>query len=297
MKTYYNNFIKSHKNSLLGKKIAVFGATGGIGYELCRLILTLGGTLVTVDRNPQKSLSLSEKLKTDFEDAKIHSLLADLEDIDSINAVLLELKNLDIDTVIHNAGAYAVKRKTLSTSLDNVFQINFLAPYYITRQLLPHLRNKNGKVIAVGSIAHNYSKTDSYDIEFKNRTKSSLVYGNAKRYLMYSLLELFKNEKDVTLAITHPGITFTNITAHYPKIIFAIIKHPMKIIFMKPKYAALSIINGLFTDTPAYNWIGPKIFNVWGKPTIKPLKTASKEEIKNIFNTAEKIYQNLIKNN
>lgn len=296
MKRYYNNFIKTYKGSLLGKKIALFGATGGIGYELCRLILSLGGTLVTVDRNPQKSLSLSEKLKADFKDAEIHSLIADLEDIDSINAVLLELKNLDIDTIIHNAGAYAIKRKTLSTNLDNVFQINFLAPYYITKQLLPHLRNKKGRVIAVGSIAHNYSKTDKNDIEFRNKNKSSLVYGNAKRYLMYSLLELFKNEKDVSLAVTHPGITFTNITAHYPKIIFAIIKRPMKIIFMKPKYAAISIIKGLFIDTPAYSWLGPRLFNVWGKPTVKPLKTANKEEIEHIFTTAEKVYQNITKN-
>lgn len=295
MKRYYNNFIKTHKGSLLDKKIAVFGATGGIGYELCRLILTLGGTLVTVDRNSQKSLSLSEKLKADFKDAKIHSLIADLEDIDSINAVLLELKNLDIDTVIHNAGAYAIKRKILGTNLDNVFQINFLAPYYITKQLLPHLRNKKGRVLAVGSIAHNYSKTDKNDIEFINKNKSSLVYGNAKRYLMYSLLELFKNEKNVSLAVTHPGITFTNITAHYPKIIFAIIKHPMKIIFMKPKYAAISIISGLFIDTPAYSWIGPRLFNIWGKPTVKPLKTANNEEIEHIFSTAEKVYQNITK--
>lgn len=294
---YYKKFILTNKDELKNKKIALFGATGGIGNELCRLILNLGGTLITVDRNQEKSMLLSKKLKGEFKEAKIYSLIADLEDIESVNCVLAELINLDIDAVIHNAGAYSIKRKTLSTGLDNVFQINFAAPYYITKRLLPHLKTKNGRVVAVGSIAHNYSKTDKEDIEFKNRTKSSLVYGNAKRYLMYSLLELFKNENNVSLAITHPGITFTNITAHYPKLIFAIIKHPMKIIFMKPKYAALSIISGLFKDTKRYSWIGPKIFDIWGVPTIKPLKTANKEEIKSIFKIAEKVYQNLEKNN
>ena len=62
----------------------------------------------------------------------------------------------------------------------------------------------------------------------------------------FSLFELFRSEKSVTLSVTHPGITFTNITAHYPKLIFAVIKHPMKVIFMKTDKASLSIVKGVF---------------------------------------------------
>ena len=110
---------------------------------------------------------------------------------------------------------------------------------------------------------------------------------------MYATLELSKSNPLITFSITHPGITFTNITAHYPKLIFAIIKHPMKIIFMKPRLAALSIIDGLFNKTENYNWIGPKFFNVWGKPAKKPLKTATQDEIKLIYNTCEEIYSKI----
>ena len=46
---------------------------------------------------------------------------------------------------------------------------------------------------------------------------------------MFSLFAL----DDPHIAVTHPGITQTNITAHYPKLIFAVIKNPMKLIFMK----------------------------------------------------------------
>ena len=46
---------------------------------------------------------------------------------------------------------------------------------------------------------------------------------------------------------TDMKLTFTNITAHCPKLIFAIIKYPMKIIFMKPRKAALSIVAKLFS--------------------------------------------------
>ena len=48
------------------------------------------------------------------------------------------------------------------------------------------------------------------DIDFSTRKQASKVYGNAKRYLMFSLYELFKNEDKASLAVTHPGISFTN---------------------------------------------------------------------------------------
>ena len=145
----------------------------------------------------------------------------------------------------------------------------------------------------VGSIAHNYSKTDDSDIDFATRQKASKVYGNAKRYLMFSLYELFKDEKNVTLSVTHPGITFTNITAHYPKLIFAIIKHPMKVIFMKPRKAALCIVKGAFGDTALNEWIGPRLFNVWGFPKKQVLKTCKADERERIAQNTEEIYKKM----
>ena len=148
-------------------------------------------------------------------------------------------------------------------------------------------------MVTVGSIAHNYSKSDKNDIDFSTKKAASKVYGNAKRYLMFSLFELFKCEEDVSLAVTHPGITFTNITAHYPKLIFAIIKNPMKIIFMKPEKAVLSIIKGVFCPTPYNTWFGPRIFGIWGKPKLSTLNTCKSEEIQNIGIAAENIYKKL----
>ena len=174
-----------------------------------------------------------------------------------------------------------------------MFQINFASPYYMIRKLLPTLREREGKAVVVGSIAHNYSRIDKNDIDFSNCGAASKVYGNAKRYLMFSLFELFKNEDKAHLSVVHPGITFTNITAHYPKLIFAIIKHPMKIIFMKPRKAALSILKGVFEHTGYCEWIGPSIFDIWGYPRKRILSTCHESEIKDIADIAEKVYKHL----
>ena len=108
---------------------------------------------------------------------------------------------------------------------------------------------------------------------------------------MYSMYPLASD--DVSISVTHPGISFTGITAHYPKLIFALIKHPMKIIFMKPKKAALSILKGVFEPCGDLEWIGPRYFDVWGLPKKKKLCSAKKEERDFIQSTAEKIYSEL----
>ena len=287
------NWLAKHTTSLRGKLIAVTGSTGGIGLELCRYLAELGAELVLLNRSRARSEAQKNALIGEFPNCRITCLDVDLEEISSVKSAVETLKTLPVDVLIHNAGAYSIPRRICETGYDNVFQINFVSPYYIVRGLLPLLRERRGRVIAVGSIAHNYSKIDPDDVDFSSYRAASKVYGNAKRHLMYGLAELLGKESDVTLSITHPGITFTNITAHYPKIIFAIIKHPMKVIFMKPRKAALCILAGLFDRTDADFWIGPRLFDVWGAPKKKALKTASPKERREIAARAERIYQTI----
>ena len=287
-----NKWLSLNTKSLKGKLIAVTGTTGGIGKHLCRYLASLGADLILLDRNNKRSNAFADELRKEY-GIKVATYTVDLERFDLVRDVTGHLKYLPLDMFIHNAGAYSIPRKTCTTGYDNVFQINFVSPYYMIRELLPTLKERNGRVIAVGSIAHNYSKADKSDVDFSKRTAASKVYGNAKRYLMFSLFELFKNETEATLSIVHPGITFTNITAHYPKLIFAVIKHPMKIIFMKPQKAALSILSGVFNPTAYHRWIGPKLFDVWGLPKQKTLKTCTESESQHIGQTAEDVYLKL----
>ena len=289
----FDRWMKQYADRLDGKTVAVTGSTGGIGEELCRHLAALGADLLLLNRNLNRSQKQKDDLLRQFPNIAIDVLTVDLEDFASVKAVTESLKNIPVDCFIHNAGAYSIPRKTCDTGFDNVFQINFVSPYYIIRELLPYLQARNGCAVAVGSIAHNYSKIDPNDPDFSTYRAASKVYGNAKRHLTYGLLELFAKQNDARLAISHPGITFTNITAHYPKVIFALIKHPMKIIFMKPKKASLCVLNGLFEPCSSHQWIGPRWFDVWGLPKKKTLKTASADERAQIAARAEEIYQRL----
>ncbi len=291
----YTKYFTDNAYSLKGKTIAVSGSTGGLGMALCDHLAALGADLVLLNRSIQRSEEHEKLLKNNHQNMKITLITVDFEDGHSVKRAVDALKLIKPNALIINAGAYSIPRHTCESGYDNVFEINFASPYYMVNELLPTLREVGGSVIAVGSIAHNYSKTDVSDVDFSTRRKASLVYGNAKRYLMFSLYELFKDEENVSLSIVHPGITFTNITSHYPKFIFSVIKHPMKVIFMKPAKAALSIIKGLFDSTPYHTWIGPRVLNVWGLPKKKVLRTCSIEESKRIAETAEDVYKSHLK--
>lgn len=283
-------WLNTHTHALQGQRIAVTGSTGGLGKELCAYLAELGASLVLLDRSAERSQRHREELLKRNPAISVECLFLDLEDLESARIAVERLKELEIDTFIHNAGAYSIPRHRCATGYENVYQINFATPYYMIRRLLPDLRGRGGRVVVVGSIAHRYSRIDENDVDFSTRRASSKVYGNAKRYLMFALHELFRNEKCAGLAVTHPGIAFTNITAHYPKVIFALIKHPMKVIFMKPRCAALSILAGVFLSTEYGEWIGPRIFDVWGVPQKKVLRSCSREEREAIARIAEEVF-------
>ena len=181
------NWMDKNTASLGGKTVAISGATGGIGQELCRLLARLGADILLLDRNQTKSKELETALRSEFPLIRIMRIPLDLEDMECVRAVARKLEQEPPDVLILNAGIYQVPRHRCSTGLDNVFQVNFAAPYYLVRTLLPTLQAREGKIVAVGSIAHTNSPTDPSDIDFSRREKSRLVYGNSKRFLMYAL--------------------------------------------------------------------------------------------------------------
>ena len=288
-------WISQNTSSLSGKTVAITGSTGGLGGEICAYLARLGAKLILLDRNSERSERHAEALRREH-GACVECVGCELEDIASVEAACERLISIGTDVIIHNAGAYSIPRRRCSTGYDNVFQINFLSPYYMTRRLMPHLSSRRGRVIIVGSIAHDYSKSDKNDTDFSTRRAASKVYGNAKRYLMFSMYELFGKEETegVALSVTHPGITVTNITSHYPKLIYAVIKYPMKLIFMSRKKATLSILSGMSCECGYCEWIGPRGFDVWGYPRKKKLRSATAEESRYMGDKAEELWQELV---
>ena len=57
--------------------------------------------------------------------------------------------------------------------------------------------------------------------------------------------------------------------------------------------AAISILSGIYQPTAKNEWIGPRLFNVWGFPKKQILKTCKADERERIAQNTEEIYKKM----
>ncbi|MBO5955058.1 MAG: SDR family NAD(P)-dependent oxidoreductase [Clostridia bacterium] len=284
--------IEDNTGDLSGKTIAITGSTGGLTGSLVKVLAGLGANLILLNRNKEKTQRQIDELLTLYPNIKIDFIQCNLSNFESIKTATHMLKQKQIDILYLAAGVYNVKRFKTDLDYDNVFQTNFVSHYYMAKELMNNIKTSNGKIVAISSIAHNYSKIDAHDIDFSSRKKHSKVYGNSKRFLMFSLMELCKRE-NVNLSIVHPGLTLTEMTNHYPKAINWLVKIFIKFFCPNTQKASLSLIKGVFDNTTYHRWIGPSFLQVYGKLKKIKLKSCTESESKMIFEIAEDIYNHI----
>ena len=287
-------FLDKNCIDLKDKVIVLNGSTGGLGQYIAKMLVMKNANLILLDRDLVKGEILKKQLKEINSNVFIKQIPVDLSNFNSLIDGIKQLNEFEkIDALILNAGAYHLPR-VQSDEYNQVFKINFISPYFLAKKLLPKLRKSSlAKVVVMSSLAYKFTTFNSNDIDYTSSNNANKIYGNSKKFLMTSLFELFKNEKKVTLSIVHPGITYTNITRHFNKFLKFIIKVPMKIVFNSPKKASICAILGLNTTLNSYEWLGPKYFDIWGKPIPKNIKKISENEKLDIYNLANEIYNQI----
>lgn len=293
----YNGWFKRNTSSLEGKIVVLTGAAGGIGTQCCFHLARLGADIVAIDRNIEGLEKLKSALLEKHANLNVEIIAADLSNMADVQKCVEKLKKLSrIDILVHNAGVFRLPVEHEKGDYNIIFKVNFIAPYYITKGLLPKLESAGkAKVVVVSSLAYKFAKYDENDVDYSTNTDDQKIYGNSKRFIMFSLMKLLQNNSKVDLSVVHPGISYTNLMKNFPKFISKIIALPMKLIFNSPKKSSLSLIKGIFTKLDYCEWFGPKIFSIWGMPRRKRLKSCSPEEIEKIFVKAEEIYQEINK--
>ena len=259
------------------RTIAITGSTGGLGRQICFSLANGGANLLLVDRNIKKSQALAEDIKQEYPDTKIDFVTIDLSNMQSVMDAAKELSNKKFDSLVLNAGIFNVPLKKLDSGYNNIFQINFVAQYKLLTELLKENKSGIKKVVAMGSIAHKWAKYKEDDIDYSNEKNANKIYGNAKKFLIYSLFDLAKKHPEVDFCPAHPGITLTSMTGHYPKWINWLVVAGMKLLFPSPKKACRSVICALNERCDFMQWVGPHILNVYGKPKRRKLKYKQEE--------------------
>ena len=139
--------------------VVVTGASRGIGLELVKESLTTGDHVLAIARQPQESKGLQELQKQFGKTLAVCA--ADVAHPEAADKVLSAVSSWNgIDVLINNAGVFRQGTK-LEDFLES-FQVNSVAPFFMTKALLPKLQKGQTPRVAqitslMGSIEDNGS--------------------------------------------------------------------------------------------------------------------------------------------
>lgn len=136
------------------KVILLTGASDGIGLETATRLAALGHRVLMHGRSEAKLDAAVDAVRSTAPDAEVETFLADLSDltkVDALAAAIIEGHD-HLDAIINNAGVLKTPRTRTADGLDVRFVVNTLAPYRLTRHLLP-LLSASGRVVNLSSAA------------------------------------------------------------------------------------------------------------------------------------------------
>ena len=136
------------------KKVLLTGATDGIGLETAKVLVSLGHTVLLHGRDRSKLAKVEKEITGLDESAIIQSYVADLSRMAEVKNFAGDVaeKHEKLDVLINNAGVFITPALITDDGLDIRFAVNTLAPYLLTRNLLP-LLGTSGRVINLSSAA------------------------------------------------------------------------------------------------------------------------------------------------
>ncbi len=136
------------------KTILITGSTDGIGYETAKRFVKEGHNVIIHGRDTQKVQRVKESLLAELAEGTLESFVADLSDINAVKSLAqaIKMRYQNLDVLINNAGVYKVPSVKNNKGLDVRFVVNTIAPYLLTKLLLPIL-TLNSRVVNLSSAA------------------------------------------------------------------------------------------------------------------------------------------------
>jgi NAD(P)-dependent dehydrogenase (short-subunit alcohol dehydrogenase family) len=189
------------------KTILITGSTDGIGLETARMLVSQGHHVLLHGRNPAKLEEVKNNLSGLPGGGRVESYLADLSHMTDVAALAEAVaeQHERLDVLINNAGVFKSPEPITQDGLDVRFAVNTIAPYLLTKRLLP-LIGASGRVINLSSAAQ--SPVDLEALAGRARLTDDFdAYAQSKLALtMWSLsMALSLKDDGPTINAVNPG--------------------------------------------------------------------------------------------
>jgi len=188
------------------KIILLTWATDGIWKLLAYKLAGEWHTLYLHGRNEKKLQDIVADIHSETHNTEIFSCVADFSDLDSVKnmtqKLLQELSHVDI--VINNAWIFKTQHEQTAQWYDIRFVVNYLAPYLLTHDILPLLKNSESpRVINLSSAAQAPVSLDA--LLWKVQLWASEAYAQSKLALTMWSFDFAKNNPDIITIAVNPG--------------------------------------------------------------------------------------------
>jgi NAD(P)-dependent dehydrogenase (short-subunit alcohol dehydrogenase family) len=197
------------------RSILLTGATSGIGKAAAGIFSQKGYELIIPVRNTQKAQKLIADIMGAGHYGNIKTYKCDFSNLRSVKEFADEIKKdcSKIDILINNAGIWNNERKETAEGIEQTWAVNVLAPYLLTREVMPLLEAGSEKRIIFTSSELHGGAIQFDDLEFKNNYSGFLVYQQSKLADLLISNALAEKLKPLGFSVNsfHPGVISTSL--------------------------------------------------------------------------------------
>ncbi len=206
----------------------VTGASSGIGLETARAFVRKGWHVIGTGRNPERSVKAEAEIRAAIADGgKLDFLRGDMALMAETMRIANEIKGptLRLDVLINNAGGVRDQRYVTSEGTEESFTANHLAPFLLTREMLPLLRSTAasegpGRVRILATSSRAYLNAQPFDWDDVQKLSgdfaASAVYCQVKlaNTLFTHSLDQRLGAEGIAAHALVPGPVHTNFASH-----------------------------------------------------------------------------------
>ena len=256
----------------------ITGATDGIGRETALELAARGFVVVVAARDAAKAQALVKEIELTTGHRDADTITADLRSLAEVRQLseIFRQRYPRLDVLINNAGIFSGVRQLTGDGFETTYQVNYLAPFYLTYLMLDALKQaEQGRIVNLSSSVYTAGKFDPENLQGEKRFSTFSAYSNSKLLMLLSTIELADRLKatPVTANAVHPGVVRTQMMLRAPGI-FRAVGYLALPFALSPRQGAATSLH--LASSPDVKGISGKYF-ARGKETI----------VKSVFNTPE----------
>jgi retinol dehydrogenase-14 len=228
---------------LKDKVCIVTGSNSGIGKETVLALAEMDAEVIMVVRNKEQGEEARSEIIEESGNQSVDLMLCDLLSMEEIRRFALDFKSKynRLDVLVNNAGAVFSKRQVTTEGFEQTLAVNYLAPFLLTHELLPVLKESApSRVINLSSGLYKSAKLDLDDLQSESSYKGMDAYQRSKLMVMMHTYEFARRLKDtgVTVNVVLPGFVATNLGRNTGSIMSRVMFGMMKPFQLSPKEGA-----------------------------------------------------------